>query len=74
MPSSEAGKDEKHLHNAKTAPSEMGTEGAMTGRVVELPTSASHAELPAGVMNERDRIARVEDRVAAGYDGAYRGN
>jgi hypothetical protein len=40
------------------------------GQAVELPTRMSAAELP----TEKERIARVDDRVAAGYEGAYRGN
>jgi uncharacterized membrane protein len=65
---------EKQTHDGKIVPSEMGTEGAVGKHVVELPTSASHAELPAVGMTEKERIARVDDRAAAGYDGAYRGN
>jgi hypothetical protein len=37
---------------------------------VELPMSAAEE----AAAKERARIARMEDRVAAGYDGAYRGN
>jgi hypothetical protein len=41
---------------------------------VELLTSLSHSELHGKSMSEQERIARVDDRAAAGYDGAYRGN
>lgn len=54
-------------------PIEMSSESA-GGNVVELPTRMSAAELPAGGMSEKERIARMDERVAAGYDGAYRGN
>jgi len=74
MHGSGIGSDEKHFRDAKIAPSEIGTDGAMTGHTVELPTSRSHAELPGEGMTERERIARVDDRAAAGYEGAYRGN
>jgi hypothetical protein len=69
-----AGRGEKQFYDSKIAPSEIGTDGATTGHMVELPASRSHAELPAEVMTERERIARVDDRAAAGYEGAYRGN
>lgn len=38
--------------------------------VAELPMSAAEE----AAAKERARIARVNDRAAAGYDGAYRGN
>jgi hypothetical protein len=38
--------------------------------VAELPMSAAEE----AAARERARIARVNDRAAAGYDGAYRGN
>ena len=40
----------------------------------ELPGSHAVSELEARDMAEKERIARVDNRVDAGYDGAYRGN
>ena len=39
----------------------------------ELPAVSSPQELPADEQ-EKQRVARVDDRAAAGYEGAYRGN
>lgn len=39
----------------------------------ELPAESSPQELPADEQ-EKQRVARVDDRAAAGYEGAYRGN
>jgi hypothetical protein len=64
--------DEKQYR--KDVPSEMGTDSATQDHLVELPTSPRHSELHGKSMNEQGRIARADDRAAAGYDGAYRGN
>ena len=39
----------------------------------ELPAVSSPQELPADEQ-EKQRVIRVDDRAAAGYEGAYRGN
>ena len=39
----------------------------------ELPIVSTSQELPADE-RERQRVAKVDDRAAAGYEGAYRGN
>jgi LPXTG-motif cell wall-anchored protein len=39
----------------------------------ELSAVSRPQELPAND-RERDRLAKVDDRAAAGYEGAYRGN
>jgi hypothetical protein len=39
----------------------------------ELPVVSTPQELPADE-REKQRVAKVDDRAAAGYEGAYRGN
>jgi hypothetical protein len=39
----------------------------------ELPAVSTPQELPLDEQ-ERQRVAKVNDRAAAGYEGAYRGN
>ena len=51
---------------------EMDTRKHANASVAELPVPLTAAEEAAA--RERARIARVDDRAAAGYDGAYRGN
>jgi len=58
------------LENEKNNYYEMDTRKAFNPNVAELPMSPEEE----AAAKERARIARMEDRVAAGYDGAYRGN
>lgn len=41
---------------------------------IELPLNETRSELGSDVRSETERRKWVDDRAAAGYDGAYRGN
>lgn len=69
-----AGTKHDEKRDRKDLPNEMEAVGALRGNLVELPASQGHSELHGKSITEQDMIARVDDRAAAGYDGAYRGN
>ena len=48
--------------------------GGSDSGAVEMALNQKRTELDAGYTQEKERQRSVDERAAAGYDGAYRGN